>query len=166
MQLALKGVIQTHPFNHVLAFFQVLLDNKELPLDVCEALLLLLQHVTQCRMQLLLALITVYFCHYPWVPKIGNGLIDDKLLHTPPLQYSPHCGVHASVTIGLSSNIDWDGLLRVCFTITASDMEIVGAVLDIAGHCHWVFFIPFPIEWVGNINWVVMVAFRVVDDAQ
>ena len=43
-------------------------------------------------------------------------------------------------------------------------MEIVGAILDIAGHHHQVFFIPFPIEWVWDVNWVVMVAFRVIDD--
>ena len=76
----------------------------------------------------------------------------------------PHHRVHLSVTIGLLSNVDRDGLLWVCLAITSSDTEIVGAVMDIAGHHHRFFFIPFPILGVGDVDGVVMATVRVVDN--
>ena len=69
-----------------------------------------------------------------------------------------------SVVVGLSSNVDGDGLLWVCFAITSSDKEILGAIPNVLSHDHWLLLIPLPILWVGDIDRVVMVTFRVVDN--
>ena len=43
-------------------------------------------------------------------------------------------------------------------------MEIVGAIPDVASDHHRLFFIPLPILGVGDVNWIVMAAFRVIDN--
>ena len=69
-----------------------------------------------------------------------------------------------SVTIGLSSNVNGDGFAWVCLAVTSSDMEIVGAIADVPSDHHRFFFVPLPVLWVGDINWIVMVAFRVIEN--
>ena len=115
-------------------------------------------------MQVLLAPVAVDFRYHSWIPQVSDGFIDDKLLGASPLENRPHRGVHASPAIGLSSNEDRDGLLWVRLPITSSDMEIVSAIPDIASDHHRLFFIPLPILGVGDVNWIVMAAFRVIDN--
>ena len=43
-------------------------------------------------------------------------------------------------------------------------MEIVGAIPDVASDHHRLFFIPLPILGVGDVYWIVMAAFRVIDN--
>ena len=66
--------------------------------------------------------------------------------------------------VGLSSNVDGDGFLRVCFAITSSDKEILGAKPNVFSHNHRLLLVPFPILRVRDVDWVVMATFRVVDN--
>ena len=43
-------------------------------------------------------------------------------------------------------------------------MEIVGAIADITGNHHWFFFVPFPVLGVGDVDGVVVVTFRVIEN--
>ena len=66
--------------------------------------------------------------------------------------------------VGLSSNVDWDGLLWVRLAVTSSDKEILGLISNVLGHHHRLLFVPFPILRVWDIDGVVMMTFRVVDN--
>ena len=66
--------------------------------------------------------------------------------------------------VGLPSNVDRDGSLRVCFAITSSDKEIVRAIPNILGHDHRLLLIPLPIQRVADVDRVVMATFRVIDN--
>ena len=68
------------------------------------------------------------------------------------------------MVVGLSSDIDWDRPLRVCFAVTSSDKEIVGVIPNILGHDHWLLLVPLPVLRVGDVDGVVMATFRVVDN--
>ena len=68
------------------------------------------------------------------------------------------------MVVGLSSDVDWDRPLRVCFAVTSSDKEIVGVIPNILGHDHRLLLIPFPVPWVRDVDGVVMATFRVVDN--
>ena len=43
-------------------------------------------------------------------------------------------------------------------------MEIVRAIADVTGDHHRLFFIPLPVLGVGDVNRVVMAAFRVIEN--
>ena len=64
----------------------------------------------------------------------------------------------------LSTNVDGDGAVWVCLAIASSNSEIFGVILNIVGHDHWLLFIPLPILGVGDIDQVVVSAFRVIDN--
>ena len=66
--------------------------------------------------------------------------------------------------VGLSSDVDGDCPLRVCFAVTSSDKEIVGVIPNILGDHHRFLLVPFPILRVGDVDGVVMLTFRVVDN--
>ena len=66
--------------------------------------------------------------------------------------------------VGLSSDVDWDCPLRVCFAVTSSDKEIVGVIPNILGHDHRLLLVPFPVLRVRDVDGVVMATFRVVDN--
>ena len=68
------------------------------------------------------------------------------------------------MVVGLSSDVDGDGPLRVCLAVTPSDKEIVGAIPNILGHDHRLLLVPLPVPRVGDIDGVVMATFRVVDN--
>ena len=68
------------------------------------------------------------------------------------------------MVVGLSSDVDWDRPLWVCFAVTSSDKEIVGVIPNILGHNHRLLLIPFPVPRVGDVDGVVMATFRVVDN--
>ena len=68
------------------------------------------------------------------------------------------------MVVGLSSNIDGDGPFRVCFAVTSSDKEILGAIPNILGHNHRLLLIPLPEPRVWDVDGVVMATFRVVDN--
>ena len=68
------------------------------------------------------------------------------------------------MVVGLSSDVDWDGPLWVCFAVTSSDKEIVGAIPNVLGHDHRHLLVPLPVPRVGDIDGVVMATFRVVDN--
>ena len=68
------------------------------------------------------------------------------------------------MVVRLSSDVDWDGPFQVCFAVTPTDKEIVGAIPNILGHDHRLLLVPLPVPRVGDIDGVVMATFRVVDN--
>ena len=162
--LHLNSVVQTSPLDAVHAIDQVTLDNEILLLGVRYSLPGLLENISQGLLDFGFAPIPVYLGNHSWVPQVHYRLVNHELLRTIPPEFLPHGGVHAAVVVGLSSNVDGDGPLRVCFAVTSSDKEILRAIPNILGHDHRLLFVPLPVLWVGDIDGVVMATFRVVDN--
>ena len=68
------------------------------------------------------------------------------------------------MVVGLSSDVDGDRPLWVCFAVTSNDKEILGVIPNILGNHHRLLFVPFPVPRVGDVDGVVMLTFRVVDN--
>jgi hypothetical protein len=64
---------------------------------------------------------------------------------------------HGCITVGLSTDVDRDGAAGVALTISASDICIVGLVLNVPGHLG-------AVHGVWDVDWVVMAAVRVIDN--
>ena len=63
------------------------------------------------------------------------------------LELSPlGCG-HGGVVVGLSANVDGDGVLGVALAFSASDICIVGIILYVLGNFGAAFDVPLP--WMG-----------------
>jgi hypothetical protein len=66
--------------------------------------------------------------------------------------------------MGFTSTRDWEGALRVTSAITPNDSHIVGIVLDVLCHHCFVVVPILPILGVGDIDGVILLALRVVED--
>jgi hypothetical protein len=64
----------------------------------------------------------------------------------------------------LSTNVDRDGAAGVALTVSASDICIVGLILNVSGHLGSVLLIPVPVHGVWDVDGVVMATVRVIDN--
>ena len=64
--------------------------------------------------------------------------------------------------MGLSTDVDRDGVLGVASAISSSDICIVGIILYVLGDFGAVFIVPCPISGVRDMDGVEMVAFRLI----
>ena len=78
-------------------------------------------------------------------------------MELPPLG----CG-HGGVVMGLSTDVDWDGVLGVASAFSASDICIVGVILYVFGDLGVAFFIPLPILRIWEVDGVEMAAFKLI----
>ena len=84
-------------------------------LSICYLFPGILEDIPQGLLDIGFASVLIYLSNHPWVPQIHYHLIDYELLRAAPPELLPHCGVHATVVVGPSSNVDRDGLFQVCF---------------------------------------------------
>ena len=99
---------------------------------------------------------------YPGVCHICDHLVDQELLggtssELPPLS----CG-HGGVVAGLSTDVDWDGVLGVALAFSASEIHIVGVILYVFGDLGAAFFVPLPIHGIWDMDGVEMSAFKLI----
>ena len=73
------------------------------------------------------------------------------------------CG-HGGVEVGLSTNVDWDGVLGVPSAFSASDICIVSVILYVLGNFGAVFVVPFPIQGVWDMDGVEMATFKFIEN--
>ena len=102
------------------------------------------------------------FPNYSGVGHICDRLINQELLggatsELPP----PGCG-HGGVVTGLSTDVDWDGVLGVTSAFSSSDIRIVGVILYVFGNFGAVFVVPFPIHWIWDVDGVEMTTFKFI----
>ena len=64
--------------------------------------------------------------------------------------------------MGVSTNVDGDGVLGVPSAISSSDIRIVGVILYVSGDFGAVFVVPFPILGVWDVDGVEMAAFKLI----
>ena len=78
------------------------------------------------------------------------------------LKLSPLGCSHGGVVVGLSTNVDWDGVLGVSSTFSASDICIVGVILYVLGDFGAVLQVPFPVEGVWDMDGVEVATFKLI----
>ena len=71
------------------------------------------------------------------------------------------CG-HGGVVAGLSTDVDWDGVLGVTPAISSSNIRIVGVILYVLSDLGAVFVVPFPILWVWDVDGVEVATFKLI----
>ena len=90
--------------------------------------------------------------NYTWVGHICNCLIDQELLGGTMPELPPFgCG-HGGVVVGLSTNVDGDGVLGIASAYSASDICIVSIILYVLGDLGATFKVPFPIVGIGDME--------------
>ena len=101
---------------------------------------------------------------YSGVSHICDRLVDQELLRGAVLELvPPGCG-HGGVEVGLSTNVDGDGVLGVALAISASDIRIVGVILYVLGDLGAVLVVPFPILGIWDMDGVEMAAFKLIEN--
>ena len=96
------------------------------------------------------------------VSHICDRLVDQELLGGATSKLPPFgCG-HGGVVAGLSTNVDWDGVLGVTSAFSPSDIHIVGVILYVFGDFGAIFVVPFPMHWVWDVDGVVMATFKLI----
>ena len=96
------------------------------------------------------------------VSHICDRLVDQELLGGAMLELPPlGCG-HGGVVMGLSTDVDWDGVLGVTPAVSSSNIRIVGVILYVLGNLGVVFVVPFPILWVWDVDGVEMATVKLI----
>ena len=112
--------------------------------------------------ELHLSLEAIDFPDYSGVSHVCNRLVDQELLGGTTLELPPlGCG-HGGVVMGLSTDVDWDGVLGVTPAVSSSNIRIVGVILYVLGNLGAVFVIPFPILWVWDVDGVEVATFKLI----
>ena len=102
------------------------------------------------------------FPDYSGIGHVCDRLIDQELLGGTTSELPPlGCG-HGGVVVGLSTDVDWDGVLGVTSALSSSDIRIVGVILYVLGDFGAVFVVPFPILGIWDVDGVEMVAFKLI----
>ena len=102
------------------------------------------------------------FPDYSGVSHVCDRLVDQELLGGTTSELPPlGCG-HGGVVVGLSTDVDWDGVLGVTPTVSSSNVRIVGVILYVLGDFGAVFVVPFPILWVWDVDGVEVATFKLI----
>ena len=99
---------------------------------------------------------------YSGVGHVCNRLVDQKLLGGTPSELPPLGCVHGGVMVGVSTDVDGDGVLGVASAISSSDIRIVGVILYVFGDSGTVFVVPFPVLGIWDVDGVEMAAFKLI----
>ena len=104
------------------------------------------------------------FPNYSWVSHVCNHLVDQELLRGTTPELLPLSSGHGGVVMGLSTDVDWDGVLGVPSAFSASDICIVGIILYVLGDLGAVFMVPFPKHGIWDMDGVEMAAFKLIEN--
>ena len=64
--------------------------------------------------------------------------------------------------MGVSTDVDGDGVLGVASAVSSSDIRIVGVILYVFGNFGAVFVVPLPILGIWDVDGVEMAAFKLI----
>ena len=104
------------------------------------------------------------FPNYLGVCHICDHLVNQELLGGTTSELPPlGCG-HGGVVTGLSTDVDWDGVLGVASAVSASDIRIVGIILYVFGDLGATFVIPFPIHGFWDMDGVEVATVKLIEN--
>ena len=162
LQLILDEVVEVSAFDPDHGTGQVLLGDGVLLHDFVQTVLHLSTQLVESVPKLHLSSEAIDFPDYSGVGHICDRLVDQELLGGTTLKLPPFSCGHGGVVAGLSTDVDWDGVLGVTPAISSSNIRIVSVILYVLGHFGAVFVVPFPILWVWDVDGVEVVTFKLI----
>ena len=105
---------------------------------------------------------TIDFPDYSGVSHICNRLVDQELLRSTASELPPLGSGHGGVMVGVSANVDGDGVLGVASALSSSDIRIVGVILYVFGDFGAAFVVPFPVLGIWDVDGVEVAAFKLI----
>ena len=161
-QLILNEVVEVRPFNPDHGTGQFLLGDGVLLHDFVQTMLRISTQLVQGVSELHFPSEAVNLPDYSGVGHVCNCLVNEKFLGGTPSELPPFgCG-HGGVVVGVSTDIDGDGVLGVASAISSSNIRIVGVILYVLGDFGAVFVVPFPVSGVRDVDGVEMAAFKLI----
>ena len=141
---------------------QVLLGDGVLPHDLIQMMLRVSMQLVQGVPELHLPSEAIDFPDYSGVGHVCDHLVDQELLGGTTSELPPLGCSHGGVVTGLSTDVDWDGVLGVALAFSASDICIVGIILYVPGDLGAAFLVPLSILGIWDVDRVKMVAFKLI----
>ena len=163
-QLILNELVEVGTFNPDHGTGQVLLGDGVLLHDFVQPVLRISTQFVESVPELHLSSEAIDFPDYSGVSHICDRLVDQELLGGTTSELPPFgCG-HGGVVAGLSTDVDWDGVLRVTPAVSSSNIRIVGVILYVLGNLGAVFVVPFPILWIWDVDGVEVATLKLIEN--
>ena len=162
LQLVLDEVVEVCALDSDHRTGQFLLGDGVLLHDFVQMMLRISTQLVEGVPELHLSSEAIDFPDYSGVGHIRDRLIDQELLGSTTLELPPSSCGHGGVVSGLSTDVDWDGVLGVTPAVSSSNIRIVGVILYVLGNLGAVFVVPFPVLWVWDVDGVEVVTFKLI----
>ena len=161
-QLILNEVVEVCVLNPDHGTGQFLLGDGVLLHDFVQMMLRISTQLVEGVPELHFSSEMIDFPDYSGVSHICDHLVDQEFLGGTTSEFPPlSCG-HGGVVVGLSTDVDWDGVLGVAPAVSSSNIHIVGIILYVLGDFGAIFVVPFPILWVWDVDGVEVVTFKLI----
>ena len=162
LQLILDEVVEVGAFNPDHGTGQFLLGDGVLLHDFVQTVLCISTQFVKSVPELHLSSEAIDFPDYSGVGHICDRLVDQELLRGTSSELPPFSCGHGGVVVGLSTDVDWDGVLGVTPAVSSSNIRIVGVILYVLGNFCAVFVVPFPILRVWDVDGVEVATFKLI----
>ena len=161
-QLILNKLVEVGAFDPDHRTGQFLLGDGVLLHDFVQPVLCISTQLVEGVSELHLSSEAIDFPDYSGVGHVCDRLVDQELLSGTTSELPPSgCG-HGGVVAGLSTDVDWDGVLGVTPAVSSSNIRIVGVILYVLGNLGAVFVVPFSILWVWDVDGVEVATFKLI----
>ena len=161
-QLILNEVVEVGAFDPDHGTGQVLLGDGVLLHDLVQTVLRVSTQLVERVPELHLSSEAIDFPDYSGISHICDRLVDQELLWGTTSELPPFSCGHGGVVAGLSTDVDWDGVLGVTPAVSSSDIRIVGVILYVLGDLGAAFEVPLPILWVWDVDGVEVAAVKLI----
>ena len=161
-QLILNELVEVGTFNPDHRTGQVLFSDGVLLHDFVQPMLRISTQLVEGVPKLHLSSEAIDFPNYSWVSHVCDRLVDQELLRCTASELPPLGGGHGGVVVGLSTDVDWDGVLGVTPAVSSSNIRIVGVILYVLGDLGAAFVVPFPVLWIWDVDGVEMATFKFI----
>ena len=161
-QLILYEFVEVGSFDPDHRTGQFLLGDGVLLHDSIQLVLYVPAQLIQCVPEFHLTSEAVDLPDYAGVGHVCDRLVDQELLGSAPSELPPLGRGHGGVVVGVSANVDGDGVLGVASAVSSSDIRIVGVILYVLGDLGAVFVVPFPEPGIWDVDGVEVAAFKLI----
>ena len=162
LQLILNEVVEVGAFNPDHGTGQFLLGDGVLLHDFVQTMLRVSTQLIQSIPEFHLSSEAIDLPDYSGVGHVCDCLVDQELLGGTSSKLSPLSGGHGGVVVGLSTDVDWDGVFGVAPTVSSSNIRIVGVILYVLGDLGAAFVVPLPILWVWDVDGIEVSTFKLI----
>ena len=162
LQLILDEVVEVGTSDPDHRTGQVLLGDGVLLHDFVQPVLRISTQLVEGVPELHLSSEAIDFPNHSGISHICDRLVDQELLGGTTSELPPFSCVHGGVVAGLSTDVDWDGVLGVTPAVSSSNIRIVSVILYVLGDLGAVFVVPFPILWVWDMDGVEVTTCKLI----